>query len=264
MTQDWRISPNRAALMLCVSGSATVLINGRPYHAKRGTAFGISPLVSAWVQEDNDARWIRFSLSQHTVIEISRNATRAQGSLRLLTNPSLQLSEEETAFIEDIHHRIDLREQQLTTAVEDEKPLLEQQIRLLQQLAVSEMAIHVNSETQDTVSLKRDEQLMAQFFQLLLPNYKEHRDVRWYAEQLHLSPQYFSSLIRSGSGYTPSEWIVRIVILNAKLLLEAPNARVKDVADELGFPEQFTFRKYFKLYTGMSPKEYQTTLSASR
>ncbi|MBO7573165.1 MAG: AraC family transcriptional regulator, partial [Bacteroidales bacterium] len=29
-------------------------------------------------------------------------------------------------------------------------------------------------------------------------------------------------------------------------------------ADELGFPEQFTFRKYFKTHTGISPSEYQT------
>jgi AraC-like DNA-binding protein len=32
---------------------------------------------------------------------------------------------------------------------------------------------------------------------------------------------------------------------------------VKQVADELGFPEQFTFRKYFKSHTGQSPTEYQ-------
>jgi len=32
---------------------------------------------------------------------------------------------------------------------------------------------------------------------------------------------------------------------------------VKQVAEELGFPEQFTFRKYFKTHTGISPREYQ-------
>ena len=33
--------------------------------------------------------------------------------------------------------------------------------------------------------------------------------------------------------------------------------QVKDIADRLGFPEQFTFRKYFKTHTGMSPTEYR-------
>ena len=33
--------------------------------------------------------------------------------------------------------------------------------------------------------------------------------------------------------------------------------RSYSVAYELGFPEQFTFRKYFKFHTGQSPTEYQ-------
>lgn len=257
MTQDWNIAPSEAALMLCVSGTATLLINGRSYSAERGTIFGINQMVTAWMQEEKDSRWIRFSLSQQTVVEITRNATKALGELRLLTNPRMQLKEEETRFIEDLHCRIGHSEQELATAPEEEKPLLKLHIRLLQQLVVSELIIPVNRGAKETRTLKRDEQLMAQFIQLLLPHYKVHRDVRWYADQLRLSPQYFSSLIRSASGNTPSEWIARIVILNAKLLLERPNARVKDVAEELGFPEQFTFRKYFKHYTGVSPKQYQ-------
>jgi AraC-like DNA-binding protein len=28
-------------------------------------------------------------------------------------------------------------------------------------------------------------------------------------------------------------------------------------ADRLGFPEQLTFRKYFKAHTGFSPSEYR-------
>ncbi|MBO6073593.1 MAG: helix-turn-helix domain-containing protein, partial [Paludibacteraceae bacterium] len=31
----------------------------------------------------------------------------------------------------------------------------------------------------------------------------------------------------------------------------------KEVAAELGFPEQFTFRKYFKTHTGISPSEFR-------
>ena len=42
-----------------------------------------------------------------------------------------------------------------------------------------------------------------------------------------------------------------------KYLLRQPDILVKQVADELGFPEQFSFRKYFKSHTGQSPTEYQ-------
>ena len=48
-----------------------------------------------------------------------------------------------------------------------------------------------------------------------------------------------------------------VTINQAKTLLRQPDILVKQVADELGFPEQFTFRKYFKAHTGMSPMEYK-------
>jgi AraC-like DNA-binding protein len=53
------------------------------------------------------------------------------------------------------------------------------------------------------------------------------------------------------------EWINMVTINQAKNLLRQPDTQVKDVAAQLGFPEQFTFRKYFKTHTGMSPTEYQ-------
>lgn len=40
-----------------------------------------------------------------------------------------------------------------------------------------------------------------------------------------------------------------------------PDLQIKEVAERLGFPEQFTFRKYFKTHTGVSPSEYRRALS---
>jgi len=48
-----------------------------------------------------------------------------------------------------------------------------------------------------------------------------------------------------------------VTVNQAKSLLRKPDTQVKQVADELGFPEQFTFRKYFKTHTGMSPTEFR-------
>ena len=59
------------------------------------------------------------------------------------------------------------------------------------------------------------------------------------------------------SHRTPSEWILLVTINQAKKLLRQNRTSIKEVAQELNFPEQFTFRKYFKLYTGVSPKEYK-------
>ena len=103
----------------------------------------------------------------------------------------------------------------------------------------------------------RQEKLFVDFMLALAQNYVQHRDVAWYADRAHLTARHFSHSIRSHSGHTPMEWIIIVTIAHAKRLLSQPGVQVKEVANQLGFPEQFTFRKYFKQHTGMSPSEYQ-------
>jgi len=82
-----------------------------------------------------------------------------------------------------------------------------------------------------------------------------------YAAESCLTVRHFSSLIRQYSGQTPKQWIHIFTISQAKHLLMQPNLPIKEVADRLGFPEQLTFRKYFKAHTGFSPSEYRRQVS---
>jgi len=45
--------------------------------------------------------------------------------------------------------------------------------------------------------------------------------------------------------------------LESKALLKSTNKTVEQISDELNFPSQSFFGKYFKRVTGMSPKEYK-------
>jgi AraC-like DNA-binding protein len=53
------------------------------------------------------------------------------------------------------------------------------------------------------------------------------------------------------------KWIEEYTILNAKTLLRTTNLTVGQVSDELNFSSQSDFGKYFKRFTGISPKEFQ-------
>ena len=53
------------------------------------------------------------------------------------------------------------------------------------------------------------------------------------------------------------QWITTFIVSRAKGLLLQPDLSVKEVAFRLGFPEQFSFRKYFKTYTGLSPTAFR-------
>lgn len=103
----------------------------------------------------------------------------------------------------------------------------------------------------------RGEQVFVGFVQSLSQHYAERHEVADYAAEACLSVRHFSSLIQKHTGHTPKYWIHIFTISWAKHLLMQQDMQVKDVADRLGFPEQFTFRKYFKTHTGVSPTEYR-------
>lgn len=53
------------------------------------------------------------------------------------------------------------------------------------------------------------------------------------------------------------QWIISYTVNQAKRLLSQTELSVKEIAEKLGFPEQFTFRKYFKTHTEMSPTDFR-------
>ncbi len=98
-----------------------------------------------------------------------------------------------------------------------------------------------------------------QFIYLAQEHFKTERFLDFYAEKLEVSPKHLSRTVKKQTGYSAVEWIERFVILEAKVLLKSSNLNIQQIADELNFPSQSFFGKYFKKFTGMSPKEFRNS-----
>lgn len=85
---------------------------------------------------------------------------------------------------------------------------------------------------------------------------KEHR-IAFYASKLSLTPNYLNNIIRKASGQTMSQWINRFLITEAKVALTYDNKSILDISEELGFPNQAFFTKFFKRHTGQTPSEFK-------
>ena len=105
--------------------------------------------------------------------------------------------------------------------------------------------------------LSRKEELFEQFLQLLFEHCKEQHVVTFYAEKLFITPQYLSLILKELTGKSANKWIDDALIVEAKVLLKAPQATVQQVADILHFSDQSTFGKFFKKHMGISPMEYR-------
>lgn len=95
------------------------------------------------------------------------------------------------------------------------------------------------------------------FLSLVQQNFKEQRFLEFYSDKLSITPKHLSRTIKQHTGSTAVEWIERYVILEAKVMLKSSSMTIQQIADELHFPSQSFFGKYFKKNVGVSPKEFR-------
>ena len=103
----------------------------------------------------------------------------------------------------------------------------------------------------------RGEAIFTQFLQLVELNFRHERRVSWYAKQLCISPKYLSEIIKQVSRRTPNDWIDNFVTLEIRVLLRNSTKSIKEIAQELNFPNQSFFGKFFKEHVGLSPSQYR-------
>lgn len=91
----------------------------------------------------------------------------------------------------------------------------------------------------------------------IFQNYKKNKKLDFYAEKLFISPKYLSDIIKKISGQSAHNWINRYILLEAKIQLRTSSKTITQIADELNFPNNSFFSKYFKKHCGITPKEYR-------
>lgn len=95
------------------------------------------------------------------------------------------------------------------------------------------------------------------FLKLARENFKKERFMEFYAKELGITSKHLGRTIKAQTGFTASEWLDRMVILEAKVLLKSSAMTIQQIAEELNFPSQSFFGKYFKNIVGVSPKEFR-------
>ena len=102
------------------------------------------------------------------------------------------------------------------------------------------------------------EELFYNFYNAIELHYRESREVQFYADLFHLSPNHFSSVIKQQTNISALQWINSYIIIQAKSMLRHHRQMtIQEIANHLGFPDQASFSRYFKTNTGLSPTEYR-------
>lgn len=87
--------------------------------------------------------------------------------------------------------------------------------------------------------------------------------VKYFADKICLSPNYFGDLVKSETGKTAQEYIQLKMIAVAKERMLDPAGTVKRIAESLGFQHPRHFVRFFKRQEGCTPKEFRNKMIAS-
>jgi AraC-like DNA-binding protein len=85
--------------------------------------------------------------------------------------------------------------------------------------------------------------------------------VTYLAEQLHVSPDYLSGVLKTLTGMNTQQHIHEKLIEKAKQQLSATNLSVSEIAYQLGFEHSQSFSKLFKAKTNLSPLAFRASFN---
>lgn len=85
-------------------------------------------------------------------------------------------------------------------------------------------------------------------------NYQENHDVSFFAARSHLSEGRFSHVFKEITGMSPKQYLQKLKIENAQVLLSSTSLSISEIASMVGIENVNYFVRLFKKHTGVTPK----------
>lgn len=248
--KDYPVKLGVLAISLCLYGELTVEINMIEHHISAGNLVITLPEDILQHKEiSDDVKGLFIIVSQQFIEEAFPQIEEILPLfLHIQKYPCLNLSVQECVKIQSFYNFF-------IQHLEEDSLYRNKIIRSILQSLIYYMAGIINLDKDN--KRERKDELFTRFVQLIIKNYRRNRKLDFYADKLFISPKYLSDVIKKISGRTAHDWIDRYILLEAKILLRSSHKTIQQIADELNFPNNSFFSKYFKKHCGMTPKEYR-------
>ena len=91
-------------------------------------------------------------------------------------------------------------------------------------------------------------------------NYADDFSISELANMFHMERRRFTELFEQHTGLTPIKYVTEYRIRHARELLRADEHSIAEIAELVGYQDNFYFSRVFKKQTGMSPSQYKKYL----
>ncbi|PMC35642.1 hypothetical protein CJ195_17795 [Bacillus sp. UMB0899] len=103
----------------------------------------------------------------------------------------------------------------------------------------------------------KGENIVAKSIRYIEDNYMKSCTLKEVANFVHLSPNYFSNLFKKEKRESFINYVTKVRIDKAKILLSNTEMKVFEIAESIGYDDSNYFTTVFKRLTNKSPREYR-------
>lgn len=254
--RDGKIAFNIVAA--CISGRLQMEVSGQPVTVYARQVFICHPhvvLSNLMISPDYECKIMCLS------DRLLRNILQSQ---MLIWNNMLY--KQRCCIIDIPENRFGLYNELRYHWLNEDNPFKREILVSLLRVALLELChlLMVKDQQIETGSPQESNSRMVTIFHQFLKNIARRRikklSVAEYAEELYISPKYLSTVCRTISGKSPTEWISEYVIEDVIHYLKNTELTASQISSELGFPNASFFGKYVREHMGVSPNEYRKSL----
>jgi AraC-like DNA-binding protein len=245
-----------AVLLLVRKGSVQVELDLKTYNLEAGSLFIVFPdqvLKAKKASEDFDPVCIACSknMIEELIIRFDDNTRLI---LKSRENPLQKLEKVE---FERLNTSFEFLKKKFETT--ETNPCRLQVLKNHLIALLYECIGVINEPLNVEVSKTRGQVLFSQFIDLVVEKHREQHSVKYYADELGITPKYLSAVAEEQTGKNAKRWIDEHIALDAKVLLRSSSRDIQKVSKILNFPDVSFFGKFFKRLVGVSPKAYRKT-----
>ncbi|MDR0422294.1 MAG: AraC family transcriptional regulator [Proteiniphilum sp.] len=243
-----------AGLCICLEGGGDIVIGARACRVQRGDMCVVLPGDSVYIRRKSaDFKGYVLACRPGFLMDSGIAVpSRTPAYLFIKDNPCVSLKGEEQRDL------IRMCEFLKEHDAREDHPCREEISKSLGSAVIHEViGIYRRKGPLRRPPCSRKRTLFFDFVRLVAGNYREQRDIEFYAGRLCITSRYLSAVCREVGGFTPKECIDRHIMIRARILLASTDMTILQISDELNFANASFFTQYFKKRAGVTPVKFR-------
>ena len=253
-TSQYLFSIDAFVIGYILDGHSVIEINNVSYDLDPGCIFILTPTHTCRLQKHNPDFKVRLLLLNSNEYNLSVHLSyivKSEHWMKTYFNPVIKLTDQEADTINRCTDRIveQINRKECPNRLEFMKLAVTWHHMELDNI----LQERVNEINDNNKPLTRQQHLARKLYSLVVNNYRKEHQVRFYSEQMCLTPQYLNQITTHTFGKTLSAIITDQLFTTARIMILSSDMSLQEIANELNFPDQASFSKFIKKAAGVSP-----------